>query len=45
MSETMKRWEIPAYGVDKLALNTVARPTPKAGEILVEVEAGFAELS
>lgn len=39
MSETMKRWEIPAYGVDKLALNTVARPTPKAGEILVEVEA------
>ncbi|MFM0203374.1 NAD(P)-dependent alcohol dehydrogenase [Paraburkholderia fungorum] len=39
MSETMKRWEIPSYGVDKLALNTVARPTPKAGEILVEVEA------
>jgi NADPH:quinone reductase-like Zn-dependent oxidoreductase len=39
MTDTMKRWEIPAYGLDKLSLNTVERPTPRAGEILVEVEA------
>ncbi|WP_244788321.1 zinc-dependent alcohol dehydrogenase family protein [Cupriavidus pauculus] len=39
MNNSMKRWEISSHGVDKLALNEVARPSPKAGEILVEVDA------
>jgi NADPH:quinone reductase-like Zn-dependent oxidoreductase len=39
MSSTVKRWEIPSLGVDRLALREVPRPVPKAGEIVVEVEA------
>ncbi len=35
----MSRWEIPSYGVDKLALQPAPIPTPKAGEVLVEVHA------
>ncbi|WP_397453630.1 NAD(P)-dependent alcohol dehydrogenase [Pseudomonas sp. NA-150] len=36
---TMHRWEIPSYGVEKLALQSAPIPTPKVGEILVEVHA------
>jgi NADPH:quinone reductase-like Zn-dependent oxidoreductase len=39
MTDTMNRWEIPSLGLGKLALSRAARPVPKAGEILVEVEA------
>lgn len=39
MDSTINRWEIPSLGLDQLALRAVPRPTPKAGEILVEVEA------
>ncbi|PXW24748.1 zinc-dependent alcohol dehydrogenase family protein [Paraburkholderia caballeronis] len=39
MNETMKRWTIPALGLDRLALGVAPRPVPKAGEILVEIEA------
>ncbi|WP_420997628.1 zinc-dependent alcohol dehydrogenase family protein [Cupriavidus sp. 30B13] len=39
MNSTMHRWEIPSAGIGKLARNEVRRPQPKAGEILVEVEA------
>lgn len=39
MSEAMKRWEISSFGLDNLNMVTVPRPRPKAGEILVKVEA------
>ena len=39
MNETMKRWTIPALGLDRLALGVAPRTVPKAGEILVEIEA------
>lgn len=35
----MNRWEIPTLGLEHLVRRSVARPVPKAGEILVEVEA------
>jgi NADPH:quinone reductase-like Zn-dependent oxidoreductase len=35
----MTRWELPALGLENLVQRSVARPRPKAGEILVEVEA------
>jgi NADPH:quinone reductase-like Zn-dependent oxidoreductase len=38
MADTTHRWEIPSFGTE-LSLQKVARPTPKHGEILVEVEA------
>jgi NADPH:quinone reductase-like Zn-dependent oxidoreductase len=39
MNDAMSRWEIPSLGLDKLTLRSAPRPVPKAGEILVEVEA------
>lgn len=39
MQNTMTRWELPALGLENLVQRNVARPQPKAGEILVEVEA------
>jgi NADPH:quinone reductase-like Zn-dependent oxidoreductase len=39
MDNTVKRWEIPSLGIHKLALRDVPRPVPKAGEIVVEVDA------
>jgi NADPH:quinone reductase-like Zn-dependent oxidoreductase len=39
MSQSMQRWEIPAFGLEKLSLTTVPVPVPKAGEVLVRVEA------
>jgi NADPH:quinone reductase-like Zn-dependent oxidoreductase len=39
MTHTMNRWEISSLGLDKLALRPAPLPVPKAGEILVEVEA------
>jgi len=39
MQNTMTRWELPAFGLENLVQRSVARPQPKAGEILVEVEA------
>jgi NADPH:quinone reductase-like Zn-dependent oxidoreductase len=39
MTAMMTRWEIPSFGVDKLSLVSASRPSPKAGEVLVEVEA------
>jgi len=39
MTDIMDRWEIPSLGVDKLAKRHVRRPVPKAGEILVRVDA------
>jgi len=39
MNSTMNRWEIPSLGLDKLAPREVPRPAPKAGEIVVEVDA------
>jgi NADPH:quinone reductase-like Zn-dependent oxidoreductase len=39
MNSTMNRWEIPSLGLDKLARRAVARPVPKPGEIVVEVDA------
>lgn len=39
MSETMSHWEISSFGLDNLKTATVPRPQPKAGEILVKVEA------
>jgi NADPH:quinone reductase-like Zn-dependent oxidoreductase len=39
MTDMMKRWEIPDFGIEKLNLATVERPSPKAGEVLVAVEA------
>jgi NADPH:quinone reductase-like Zn-dependent oxidoreductase len=39
MSETMRRWSMDAVGRDRLRLETVERPRPKAGEVLVRVRA------
>jgi NADPH:quinone reductase-like Zn-dependent oxidoreductase len=39
MNSTMNRWEIPSLGLEKLALREVPRPVPKAGEIVVQVDA------
>jgi NADPH:quinone reductase-like Zn-dependent oxidoreductase len=39
MQNSMMRWETPAVGLSNLRLATVPRPVPKAGEILVKVEA------
>jgi NADPH:quinone reductase-like Zn-dependent oxidoreductase len=39
MKNTMQRWEIPSLGISQLVQRTVECPRPKAGEILVEVEA------
>ncbi|GAB4067611.1 NAD(P)-dependent alcohol dehydrogenase [Ancylobacter sonchi] len=39
MSETMKRWEMDGLGRHSLELREVARPTPRAGEVLVQVRA------
>ena len=39
MHDTISRWEIPSFGLDKLALREIQRPIPKAGEIAVEVDA------
>ncbi|ABE36853.1 zinc-binding dehydrogenase family protein [Paraburkholderia xenovorans LB400] len=39
MNSTMNRWEIPSLGLDKLVRREVPRPVPKAGEIVVEVNA------
>ena len=39
MNHTMQRWEIPGFGLEELSLNTVPMPAPKAGEVLVQVEA------
>jgi NADPH:quinone reductase-like Zn-dependent oxidoreductase len=39
MNSTMKRWEIPSLGLDKLAMHDVPRPVPKAGEVIVAVDA------
>lgn len=39
MSESMQRWEIPAFGLDTLSVARAPRPTPAAGEILVKIEA------
>ena len=35
----MQRWELSAYGRENLSLKTVPRPTPGAGEVLLEVDA------
>src|SRR5262245_3176654 len=37
MSRTMKRWQMDAIGREKLRLETVPRPEPARGEVLVEV--------
>jgi NADPH:quinone reductase-like Zn-dependent oxidoreductase len=39
MNHTMQRWEIPGFGLENLSLKTVPMPAPKAGEVLVQVEA------
>jgi NADPH:quinone reductase-like Zn-dependent oxidoreductase len=39
MSHSIQRWEIPSFGLEKLSLNSVPLPEPKAGEIRVRVEA------
>jgi NADPH:quinone reductase-like Zn-dependent oxidoreductase len=39
MRDTISRWEIPSFGLDKLALRDIPRPVPRAGEIAVEVDA------
>jgi NADPH:quinone reductase-like Zn-dependent oxidoreductase len=39
MTDVMKRWEIAEFGLDALTLVTAPRPDPKAGEVLVRVEA------
>ncbi|MFT4509589.1 zinc-dependent alcohol dehydrogenase family protein [Caballeronia sp. 15711] len=39
MSRTMNRWEIPSLGLERLVLREVPRPEPKAGEIIVQVDA------
>jgi NADPH:quinone reductase-like Zn-dependent oxidoreductase len=39
MSEVMNRWEISSFGLDNLSMVNTARPQPKAGEILVKIEA------
>lgn len=39
MNETMKRWEMNGLGRERLRLETVARPAPQPGEVLVKVGA------
>ncbi|VVE00044.1 alcohol dehydrogenase [Pandoraea iniqua] len=39
MNRTFQRWEIPSLGLDKLALQDIAMPSPLPGEIVIEVEA------
>jgi NADPH:quinone reductase-like Zn-dependent oxidoreductase len=39
MSETMRRWSMDAVGRDRLKLETVAKPKPGPGEVLVRVTA------
>jgi len=39
MSAMINRWEIPSLGLKKLTLASVPRPAPKAGEVLVKVQA------
>src|SRR5450830_457506 len=39
MSEVMNHWEIASFGLDNLKLANTSRPLPKAGEILVKIEA------
>ncbi|HEX4551008.1 NAD(P)-dependent alcohol dehydrogenase [Pseudomonas sp.] len=39
MSDTMQRWEISAFGLANLSQVQAPRPTPKAGEILVRIDA------
>lgn len=39
MSALNQRWEISAFGLDNLGLTEQPIPTPKAGEVLVKVEA------
>ncbi|MDY7559852.1 NAD(P)-dependent alcohol dehydrogenase [Pseudomonas sp. 10B1] len=39
MIDSMKRWEISSFGLDNLAQVSVPQPEPKAGEIVVKIEA------
>ena len=39
MTETMRRWSMPAIGRDNLKLERVAIPEPRPGEIRVKVSA------
>ena len=39
MAGTMRRWEMNSIGRDRLELRDVAIPTPRRGEILVDVAA------
>lgn len=39
MTAMINRWEIPSLGLEKLVLASVPLPVPKAGEVLVKVEA------
>ncbi|MBB3356977.1 MULTISPECIES: NAD(P)-dependent alcohol dehydrogenase [unclassified Novosphingobium] len=39
MTETMQRWQLPAFGIDKLELMEVPLPEPGRGELLVRVSA------
>jgi NADPH:quinone reductase-like Zn-dependent oxidoreductase len=39
MTDTMTRWETASYGLANLNLESVEKPTPKVGEILIRVEA------
>lgn len=39
MSDTMQRWEISAFGLANLSQVQAPRPVPKAGEILVKIDA------
>lgn len=39
MSNAAKRWTIPAFGIDKLALEEAAVPAPGPGEIVIKVHA------
>ncbi|MDB6141335.1 MAG: putative Zinc-containing alcohol dehydrogenase [Pseudomonas sp.] len=39
MPEVMNRWELSSFGLDNLRLVNTACPQPKAGEVLVKIEA------
>lgn len=39
MAETMQRWQLPAFGIDKLERAEVPIPLPGQGELLVRVSA------
>jgi NADPH:quinone reductase-like Zn-dependent oxidoreductase len=39
VSEAAKQWAIPAFGIDKLALNGTEIPEPRPGEIVMKVHA------